>query len=89
MCTVDGSLSPARCSVSERSLLSNECPSSEWGFIQPFMLMVQKSVPYALERKFGAVVFPYATKLNVRNALRQLEMTRALYVTVLPSDNSV
>lgn len=42
---INGSSVPHYCAISQDNSLSNECPSSEWQFLQTWMSLVQKSLP--------------------------------------------
>lgn len=42
---IDGSSVPPHCAVSQDHMLSNECPSSEWQFMQTWMSLTERSLP--------------------------------------------
>lgn len=42
---INGSSVPRHCAVSQDHVLPNECPSSEWQFLQTWMSLTEKSLP--------------------------------------------
>ena len=71
---LDGSLVPQYCATAE-SIVSNECPSSEWESLAAFELIVNNSVPSAEYLNYHRQWLPYATQLTGRNSMRQFITT--------------
>lgn len=67
---LDGSRVPQYCATSE-SIVSNECPSSEWQSLAAFETITNNSNPWAGYKLYHAMCLPYATQLTGRNSIRQ------------------
>lgn len=74
---LNGSLIPHYCARSE-SIISNECPSSEWQSLAAFQMITNNSVPPVGLNMYHEQVLPYSTQLTGRNSLRQFVLSSDL-----------
>lgn len=67
---LDGALVPQYCATSD-SIISNECPSSEWQSLATFEMIFNNSNPWAGEQLYPRTCSPRVTQLTGRNSIRQ------------------
>ena len=70
---LDGSLVPDYCATSE-SIVSNECPSSEWQSLAAFEVITSNSIPFPEEMTYNTETLPDYTQLTGRSSIRQFTM---------------
>ena len=92
--SMKGSSVPRHCAVMEAGMPSNECPSSEWNFVQTWLSLTQNSVPMAFRNQSGilkgASIAPSAIQLTGKTSNRQYRQVQSpVYLTTGNSSSIV
>lgn len=74
---MNGSSVPRHCAVLEAGWLSNECPSSEWDFIQTWWSLIDHAIPSNIQEQSvlfdGSITPSTAIQLTGKTSTRQYE----------------
>ncbi|MCJ1264424.1 hypothetical protein MMC22_004295 [Lobaria immixta] len=84
---MNGSSVPRHCAVVEAGMPSNDCPSSEWDFMQTWISLTDQSVPIGLKNQSGllkgTIIPPSAIQLTGKTSIRQYKQVWSpVYVTL-------
>ena len=88
--SMKGSSVPHHCAIVEAGSPSNECPSSEWDFLQTWLSLTTNSVPIGFRNKSRVLarneIAPDATQLTGKNSARRYRMEQTDY-SIPPAGN--
>lgn len=90
--SLDGTSVPPHCRISEARSISNECPSSEWRFMQTWMSLTDDSLPKTVVDQAPLLGFysigPLATQLTGKKSIRRYLETDAENSLVAQGDET-
>ncbi|MCJ1265036.1 hypothetical protein MMC22_004911 [Lobaria immixta] len=89
---LNGSSVPRHCAIVEAGSPSNECPSSEWDFMQTWMSLTQNSIPWEFQNQNillgSGESAPTATELTGKASTRQYKSIQDNPVIILDDGNN-